>query len=590
MAYQNPARRWPAWLNALALFGVALALAVFVLGFELECDLPTLMALAAGATAAALLPVRLPGTASVSLLPAVLLPAWLACGAADAAGVAGVASLLGGAVRARALRPAALGPAAALVGVVSGDRLAVALAASGALGAWATERLVVGCVFMVAYWLGELATLRLGDWLGLAEGVRMLPRSSIVANVVLAFPGVVLADLLVSRGLQLFGPMLLLLLAALALIALYLGAEAARRDAASEGARLRSIVAHAPEGIFAVGPDLSLEWLNEPAARLTGWNPSAAIGELCSEVVQLRLADGTLADHQGAFALAARSGHAVHTPGVLQLREGRTTPVVVSYTAVADESGGMQVGVGALREAHAGAPSEADERAADLEHELRSPLSVILGYARMMASAPAGSLDAERQAEFIARISESGDYMLRLVNNLLDLRRLESGAQPLQLERLELEPFLRMALSMVRPRADDKQIDIAMDVEPDLPTLVTDELLVRRVVDNLLSNAVKYTPAGGSVRLTARREGEGVAVGVCDTGLGLTEEEQARLFERFFRSGRAEARRERGTGLGLALVREASRRLSGEVRVNSKVDKGSTFTLWLPLRHPDASS
>jgi len=199
-----------------------------------------------------------------------------------------------------------------------------------------------------------------------------------------------------------------------------------------------------------------------------------------------------------------------------------------------------------------------------------------------------GSIDATRQAEFASRIMSSGDYMLRLVNNLLDLRRMESGADRIEAEPLQLDVILRTTFGMMMPRASEKEMALSLDVAPDLPPLVSDELLVRRVLDNLISNAIKYTPAGGLVRVTAAPEGAGIAIAVTDSGIGLTEDEQAHLFERFFRSGRPEARQERGTGLGLSLVREAARRLGGEVRVTSAVGVGSTFTFWIPTAPPAA--
>ena len=189
---------------------------------------------------------------------------------------------------------------------------------------------------------------------------------------------------------------------------------------------------------------------------------------------------------------------------------------------------------------------------------------------------------------FILHICDSGDYMLRLSNNLLYLRRIESRSEELQLDLVQIKPFLRTVLAAVQTQAADKQIETTLPVEPGLPALVTDELLLRRAVDNLLTNAIKYTPSGGAVRLTVARDGEGVLISVADTGIGLSPEEQERLFDRFFRSSRPEARRERGTGLGLALVRETARRLGGEVRVQSKVGVGSTFSVRLPVRHPDA--
>jgi signal transduction histidine kinase len=176
--------------------------------------------------------------------------------------------------------------------------------------------------------------------------------------------------------------------------------------------------------------------------------------------------------------------------------------------------------------------------------------------------------------------------MLRLVNNILDLQRLESGEQPLQLRPVDVGQFLEEAMAVVRPHANEKEVRTFVEVEPGLPALITDELLLRRAVDNLLSNAVKYTRAGDSVTLSASLEGAGIAIRVTDTGIGLTREERDRLFERFFRGKRFEARVERGTGLGLTIVREAARMLEGQVSVDSMLGEGSTFTLWLPISAP----
>ncbi len=587
MAAQIRSSTWASRLAAVVLVAAAAGLVVFAASSEVGCDPPSLLALLVAATLAAAVVVRLPVGVAISLQAAILLPAWLGCGTPVTAAAAFTTSLVGGAIRTRAVGPSGLGALAVLAGVVAGNLAVVMLASTAILGDWASERLLVGGVFMLAYWAGELVVLRVAERLGLRASARAVPRSSVVANLLLLLPGTVIADLMVTRGPLFFGPALLLLVAALVLIALYLSAETARAGVAGERARLQSIVAHAPEAIFAVGPDLALEWLNETAARLTGRSAADAVGRPCQQMIELHRTDGTLADHRDAFARAARTGNPVTISGTLASADGNRVPIVVSYTAVADASGGLQVGVGAFRESSPA--DEMDDRAADLGHELRSPLSTILGYARLMASAPAGTLDAANQAEFIARITESGDYMLRLVNNLLDLRRMESGKEPLQFGELHVEPFLSTALFMVRPLSDEKRISIALDVEAGLPPVVTDELLARRAVDNLLSNAVKYTPPGGSVRVRAERDGDLLAISVADTGIGLTDEEQTRLFERFFRGTRPEARQERGTGLGLALVREAARQLGGEVRVASAMGEGSVFTLRLPLR-PDAAT
>jgi two-component system, NarL family, sensor histidine kinase BarA len=296
--------------------------------------------------------------------------------------------------------------------------------------------------------------------------------------------------------------------------------------------------------------------------------------------VVARGADEQPIEHRAAFMEASRTGKAVHRAGTMRARGGEERSVVISYTTLADSLDGFEVGVAAVREI--ADEDSRDAQIADLGHELRSPLTAILGYTGLMLGAAPGSLDAERQAEFLARIAASGDYMLRLVNNLLDLRRMESGAEQLQPTPLPMDRILQLVVAMARPRASEKRIEMTLDSPENLPTVLSDELLVRRIIDNLLSNAIKYTPPGGRVMVTARAAGEGIEIAVADTGIGLTEEEQRLLFQRFFRSARPEARQERGTGLGLALVRESLRRLGGDIRVQSEVGQGSTFTVTIP--------
>jgi len=441
---------------------------------------------------------------------------------------------------------------------------------------------------MVGYWVGERLSSRVLRLLPAIGPDLVAPRTSAVANVLLVFPALVIAEMLTARGPILAAMMLALLLAALVMIALYTGSETARDSVEGDQARLQSIVAYAPDGIFATGPDLRLEWVNDTVARLTGWSPVDAIGRAVADIMDLSDRQGAPLDQGASFMQAARTGEAVQVPALLRGRDGVEHAVVVSFTAIPGPDGAFGIGVGAVREMDREQDGLQVVEGADLGHELRSPLTAILGYAQLLMNPPMGSIDATRQAEFASRIMSSGDYMLRLVNNLLDLRRMESGADRIEAEPLQLDVILRTTFGMMMPRASEKEMALSLDVAPDLPPLVSDELLVRRVLDNLISNTIKYTPAGGLVRVTAAPEGAGIAIAVTDSGIGLTEDEQAHLFERFFRSGRPEARQERGTGLGLSLVREAARRLGGEVRVTSAVGVGSTFTFWIPTAPPAA--
>jgi signal transduction histidine kinase len=445
-----------------------------------SCDAASLIGLLLAATATAVLLARLPRGVVLTFLPAVLVPAWLTCGTLATADIALVAGLIGGALHTRNTQLTLLRGGVVLAAVIVGA--AAGAGASAAIGA-ITEppfsepvRLALAAAFVGGYWLGEAGTLELVRRYSLRGVAGTVPRSHIVANLLLTFPGLVLAELLLGRGPASFLPMLLVFVLALGLIALYVSATTAREAVVQERARF----------------------------------------------------------------VAAAAGPMEIPPDILE------------------------------------------ERAMELTHELRSPLTAILGYAGLLAREGADP-DRAREESYVASITASSNYMLRLVNNILDLQRLESGNQPLQLRPVDLDQFLSEALAGVQPRADEKDVRTTVEVEPGLPNLVTDELLLRRAVDNLLSNAVKYTRAGDTIRLSAARESDGIAISVADTGIGLTREEQDRLFERFFRGRRSEARVERGTGLGLTIVREALLALGGRVRVDSTLGAGSTFTLWVPL-------
>jgi PAS domain S-box-containing protein len=568
----------------LAILGVVVACAALYLDATSAASSgwPTVLLYLAAGVALASLPVRLPGGA-ISLLPAVLLPAWLSCGVAVASALAVAATLLAGAMMRPSVPMTLLGAAMALTGVFVGDLSGWALLSVLPRLEGLMQTAAASVAFAFGVWAGELVIARVAERGGFGREVRAVPCASLIANLILAFPGAVLAEVLASRGVTLFALFLVVLVVALGLIALYLTADAERRGAAGERQRLESIVSQVPDGIFAVRPDLTLEWLNDTASRLTGWDPEQAAGRTATEVVQARRPDGTLVDHHDAFMRAAKTGKAVHEAATLKDRRGQDRSVIISYTSLTVGTDGFEVGVAAVREL---TEDSRDSQIADLGHELRSPLTAILGYTGLMLGAAPGSLDAERQAEFLARIAASGDYMLRLVNNLLDLRRMESGVEQLQPSTIHVDRILQLVVAMARPRATEKQVELTLDVEPGLRPVLTDELLVRRIIDNLISNAIKYTPAGGSVKVEAGQRGDTIQVAISDTGIGLSEEEQAMLFQRFFRSSRPEARQERGTGLGLALVQESIRRLGGHIAVSSRMGEGSTFTVSIPPLAP----
>jgi signal transduction histidine kinase len=204
------------------------------------------------------------------------------------------------------------------------------------------------------------------------------------------------------------------------------------------------------------------------------------------------------------------------------------------------------------------------------------------------------SLD-DRQKRYVQNIRSSGRMLLEMINDILDLAKIEAGKMEVRPGLFRLESLVSAQCDMVRPLAERKRIDLAFDIGPGLDELEQDPAKVQQILANLLSNAVKFTPEGGRIDVRARladevRSGSELLIDVIDTGVGIAEEEQQAIFEKF-RQGRvfqtgddAMTREFSGTGLGLSIVRELCRLLGGDVAVESQLGRGSRFTVRLPVR------
>ena len=219
---------------------------------------------------------------------------------------------------------------------------------------------------------------------------------------------------------------------------------------------------------------------------------------------------------------------------------------------------------------------------ASMSHELRTPLNAVLGFAQVLLERMFGDINA-RQEEYLRDIHGSGQHLLELLNEILDLSKVEAGRMELEYAEVDLPALLQAAAAMLRERAAARGIDLRVDVAPGVGEVYVDELRLKQVVLNLLTNAVKFTEEGGSVALGARRVGPEVHVAVSDTGVGIPEEDRERIFESFQQGGRG-ASREEGTGLGLTLSRRIVELLGGRLWLDSTVGTGSTFTFSLPAR------
>jgi signal transduction histidine kinase len=226
---------------------------------------------------------------------------------------------------------------------------------------------------------------------------------------------------------------------------------------------------------------------------------------------------------------------------------------------------------------------------ANMSHELRTPLNAILGFSEVLAERMFGEVN-DKQAEYLQDILSSGRHLLSLINDILDLAKVEAGRQELELGRFHLPTALDNALTLVRGRATRHGITLTQTVDERLGDIVADERKVKQILVNLLSNAVKFTPEGGRVGLSATAADGVLTIAVTDTGVGIAPEDQAAIFEEFRQVGRDDARKQEGTGLGLTLATKFVELHGGRIWIQSQMGQGSTFSFTLPVRLDDRSA
>jgi signal transduction histidine kinase len=219
---------------------------------------------------------------------------------------------------------------------------------------------------------------------------------------------------------------------------------------------------------------------------------------------------------------------------------------------------------------------------ANMSHELRTPLNAIIGFSEVMLSGMTGPM-ADKQKEFTNDIRDSGKHLLGLINDILDLSKIEAGRMELDVVRFNLRQAMDNALTLVRGRAERHGISLETVVDPEVGEYDGDERKFKQIMLNLLTNAVKFTPQGGTVTMAAKRVNGDYVFSVKDTGIGIAAEDHSKVFEEFKQVGTDYARKAEGTGLGLTLTRKLVQLHGGEISLESELGKGSTFTFNLPI-------
>jgi signal transduction histidine kinase len=222
---------------------------------------------------------------------------------------------------------------------------------------------------------------------------------------------------------------------------------------------------------------------------------------------------------------------------------------------------------------------------ASMSHEIRTPLNSIIGFSELMRTEVAGPI-TERQSDYLGDVVGSGKHLLALINDVLDLSKVEAGRLELHPEDVDLGAVLDQVASIMRPLADAKRIELTVEADTDLGGIHHDGGRLRQILLNLVSNAVKFTPEGGHVGMVARAVDGDVELSVRDSGIGLGEADLGTIFEEFQQIDSAYARTQQGTGLGLALVKRFVEAMGGSIAVTSAPGVGSTFMIRLPLRQP----
>lgn len=220
---------------------------------------------------------------------------------------------------------------------------------------------------------------------------------------------------------------------------------------------------------------------------------------------------------------------------------------------------------------------------ATMSHELRTPLNSIIGFSDLIIGGSVGDT-TDMQRKFLGNVSKSGNHLLSLINNILDISKIEAGKMELELELFSLDETMIEVKQLIPPLADKKRLNIEFHIDRKLAQIYADKIKFKQILFNLISNAIKFTPDGGKIDISANIEGDKALFTVKDTGIGIAEENMSKLFDPFMQIDSAINRHYEGTGLGLALVKKFLELHKGNIWVDSALGKGTTFSFELPLK------
>jgi len=354
------------------------------------------------------------------------------------------------------------------------------------------------------------------------------------------------------------------------------------QQVSAEKQQLDAIIEHGADGVMIVDPELRILVFNRALSQMTGWPAEEAIGKPCYQVLALEDVSGRDLCSADPGAVTFQDGEPWVAEGELCRPGGSRVAVRVTYSPLYDEEGRLShvianvVDITRFREAE----EMKSTFISVVSHELKTPVSLIKGYANTLAREDA-DWDKATVREGLQVISEESDRLNYLINNLLDASRIQAGG--FKIERADVS-IPRLAVKVVENfRLQTANHRFILDFAQDFPVISGDEERLRQVFDNLVSNAIKYAPEGGEIRIGGWSDGDQVTIYVADQGIGIPDEEQGRLFQRFYRVDSSLRRKTQGAGLGLYLCRSIVEAHGGRIWLRSEPGKGTTVFFALPV-------
>ena len=361
------------------------------------------------------------------------------------------------------------------------------------------------------------------------------------------------------------------------------------------------------DAVMATDAEGHVTFLNTIAEKLTGWTQTEAAGRPADDIFRIineetrlpsispikkTLAQGTiqsLANHTILIARAGSECAIADSCAPIRNREGHVLGAVLVFRDVTER---MDIEKG-LKKAHQELKESATElertaRAkseflANMSHELRTPLNSINGFSEVLYDETFGSLN-EKQREYISNVLISGQHLLLLINQILDMAKIEAGKMTLSFSSLPMKTLLNEMSQLVADMASKKKLQMMIEIAENLPNIEADELKVKEIIYNLLSNAVKFTPDGGTIGMRAKKVDSEIEIVVWDTGEGIAAENMEKIFEGFFRVDTPYSRVTEGTGLGLPLSKKMVELHGGKLSVESEgLNKGTMIRFTLPI-------